>query len=161
MDEYGSKEYFSCYIFYGIFDLVYYSHYWDRNLERLVRFSDNGSLFNIFFLFSQIILSTYVIRRGSSERIKWLCTSMFAALPVLLWLPCLHQQMSFVSTLHQEYTAYPVEKVIGGNLIVTIMDQFLHHSAWRPWYKFLINHVSWKDFPCFSFFSRPVRAMEV
>lgn len=112
----------------------------------------------LFYVVAQIILSTYVIRRGSNERIKWLCTSMFAVLPVLLWLPCLHQQMSFVSTLHQEYTAYPVEKVIGGDLIVTMMDQFLHHSAWRPWYKFLINHVSWKFyhirwiFPVFLFF---------
>lgn len=112
----------------------------------------------LFYVVAQIILSIYVIRRGSSERTKWLCTSMLAALPVLLWLPCLHQQMSFVSTLHQEYTAYPVEKVIGGDLIVTMTDQFLHHSAWRPWYKFLINHVSWKFyhirwiFPVFLFF---------
>ncbi len=112
----------------------------------------------LFYVVAQIILSTYVIRRGSSERTKWLCSSMLAALPVLLWLPCLHQQMSFVSTLHQEYTLYTVEKVIGGDLIVTMMDQFLHHSAWRPWYKFLINHVSWKFyyirwiFPVFLFF---------
>lgn len=111
----------------------------------------------LFYVVQQILLGVCVIHRGSPDRKAWLCSGSLAAIPVLLWLPYLQQQMSFVSQLHQEYSAYPVEKVIGVDLIITMMDQFLHHSALRPWYKFLINHVSWKFyyirwiFPVFLF----------